>query len=191
MKRLLLFLIPVSMMFAGCGEQKENPFFAEEYNTPFEVPPFDEIDDEHFLPAIEEGIKRHKAEIDAIINNPEEPTFENTIVAYDKAGDMLSRVNSVFGGIRSAETNSRLQEIARETTPMLSAHSNSISMNMDLFERIEAVYEQREDLDLDQEQMRVVEMYYRDFERSGAALSEDDRERLGEINERMSMVSLE
>ncbi len=179
------------MMFAGCGEQKENPFFAEEYNTPFEVPPFDEIDDEHFLPAIEEGIKRHKAEIDAIINNPEEPTFENTIVAYDKAGDMLSRVNSVFGGLRSAETNSRLQEIARETTPMLSAHSNSIRMNMDLFERIEAVYEQREELDLDQEQMRVVEMYYRDFERSGAALPEDDRERLGEINERMSMVSLE
>ncbi|MFP4467655.1 MAG: M3 family metallopeptidase [Bacteroidales bacterium] len=191
MKRLLFFLIPVSMMFAGCGEQKENPFFAEEYNTPFEVPPFDEIDDEHFLPAIEEGIKRHKAEIDAIINNPEEPTFENTIVAYDKAGDMLSRVNSVFGGLRSAETNSRLQEIARETTPMLSAHSNSIRMNMDLFERIEAVYEQREELDLDQEQMRVVEMYYRDFERSGAALPEDDRERLGEINERMSMVSLE
>ncbi|MFP4691432.1 MAG: M3 family metallopeptidase [Bacteroidales bacterium] len=191
MKRLLFFLIPISMMFAGCGEQKENPFFAEEYNTPFEVPPFDEIDDEHFLPAIEEGIKRHKAEIDAIINNPEEPTFENTIVAYDKAGDMLSRVNSVFGGLRSAETNSRLQEIARETTPMLSAHSNSIRMNMDLFERIEAVYEQREELDLDQEQMRVVEMYYRDFERSGAALPEDDRERLGEINERMSMVSLE
>ena len=191
MKRLLLFLIPISMMFAGCGEQKENPFFAEEYNTPFEVPPFDEIDNEHFLPAIEEGIKRHKAEIEAIVNNPEEPTFENTIVAYDKAGEMLSRVNSVFGGLRSAETNPRMQEIARETTPMLSAHSNSIRMNMDLFERIEAVYEQREEMDLDQEQMRVVEMYYRDFERSGAALSDADRERLGEINERTSMISLQ
>ena len=178
-------------MFAGCGEQKENPFFAEEYNTPFEVPPFDEIDNEHFLPAIEEGIKRHKAEIEAIVNNPEEPTFENTIVAYDKAGEMLSRVNSVFGGLRSAETNPRMQEIARETTPMLSAHSNSIRMNMDLFERIEAVYEQREEMDLDQEQMRVVEMYYRDFERSGAALSDADRERLGEINERTSMISLQ
>ncbi len=191
MKRLLLFLIPISMMFAGCGEQKENPFFAGEYNTPFEVPPFDEIDNEHFLPAIEEGIQRHKAEIEAIVNNPEEPTFENTIVAYDKAGEMLSRVNSVFGGLRSAETNPRMQEIARETTPMLSAHSNSIRMNMDLFERIEAIYEQREEMDLDQEQMRVVEMYYRDFERSGAALSDADRERLGEINERTSMISLQ
>jgi len=179
------------MMFAGCGEQKENPFFAGEYNTPFEVPPFDEIDNEHFLPAIEEGIQRHKAEIEAIVNNPEEPTFENTIVAYDKAGEMLSRVNSVFGGLRSAETNPRMQEIARETTPMLSAHSNSIRMNMDLFERIEAIYEQREEMDLDQEQMRVVEMYYRDFERSGAALSDADRERLGEINERTSMISLQ
>ncbi len=178
-------------MFAGCGEQKENPFFAGEYNTPFEVPPFDEIDNEHFLPAIEEGIQRHKAEIEAIVNNPEEPTFENTIVAYDKAGEMLSRVNSVFGGLRSAETNPRMQEIARETTPMLSAHSNSIRMNMDLFERIEAIYEQREEMDLDQEQMRVVEMYYRDFERSGAALSDADRERLGEINERTSMISLQ
>jgi len=179
------------MMFAGCGEQKENPFFAEEYNTPFEVPPFDEIDNEHFLPAIEEGIQRHKAEIEAIVNNPEEPTFENTIVAYGEAGDMLSRVNSVFGGLRGAETNSRMQEIARETTPMLSAHSNSIRMNMDLFERIEAVYEQREEMDLDQEQMRVVEMYYRDFERSGAALTDADRERLAEINEKTSMISLQ
>ena len=178
-------------MFAGCGGQQDNPFFAEKYNTPFEVPPFDEIDDEHFLPAIEEGIKRHKAEIEAIINNPEEPTFENTIVAYDQAGEMLSRVNSVFGGLRSAETNPRMQEIARETTPMLSAHSNSIRMNMDLFERIEAVYEQREEMGLDQEQKRVVEMYHRDFVRSGAALSDADRERLGEINERTSMISLQ
>ncbi len=178
-------------MFAGCGGQQDNPFFAEKYNTPFEVPPFDEIDNEHFLPAIEEGIKRHKAEIEAIINNPEEPTFENTIVAYDQAGEMLSRVNSVFGGLRSAETNPRMQEIARETTPMLSAHSNSIRMNMDLFERIEAVYEQREEMGLDQEQKRVVEMYHRDFVRSGAALSDADRERLGEINERTSMISLQ
>ncbi len=178
------------MMFAGCAEQQENPFFSD-YDTPFDAPPFDQIDNEHFMPALEEGMRQHKAEIEAIVNNPEEPTFENTILAYDEAGRMLSKVSAVFGGLRSAETNDRLQEIAREATPMLSEHRNSISMNQDLFERIESVYEQREELDLDTEQMRVVERYYRDFVRNGVALPEDQREKLNEINERMSMVSLE
>lgn len=177
------------MIFAGCADQK-NPFFSD-FNTPFDVPPFDRIDDEHFLPAIEEGIRQHQAEIDAIVNNPEPPTFENTIVAYDHAGGMLRRVTPVFGGLRGAETNPRLQEIARETTPMLSAHINAIRMNQGLFERIQAVYDQRNDLGLDLEEMRVVEKYYRDFERSGAALPEDKRERLSELNQRMSMVSLQ
>ena len=191
MKNLLLFLIPLSMMmFAGCAEHQENPFFSD-YDTPFGAPPFDQIDNEHFMPALEEGMRQHKAEIEDIVNNSEEPTFENTIVAYDEAGRMLSKVSSVFGGLRSAETNDRLQEIAREATPMLSEHRNSISMNQDLFERIEAVYEQREDLGLDTEQMRVVERYYRDFARNGAALPDEQRERLGEINERMSMISLQ
>ncbi len=177
------------MIFAGCADQK-NPFFSD-FNTPFDAPPFDRIDDEHFLPAIEEGIRQHQAEIDAIVNNPEPPTFQNTIVAYDRAGGMLRRVTPVFGGLRDAETNPRLQEIARETTPMLSAHSNAIRMNQGLFERIQAVYEQRNELGLDLEEMRVVEKYYRDFERSGAALPEDKRERLSELNQRMSMVSLQ
>ncbi len=189
-------MIPVMMMMSGCGQGPAdgdlagNPFL-EEYNTPFDAPPFDRIDDEHFLPAIEEGIRQHKEEIDAIVNNPEAPTFENTIVAYDQAGGLLRRITPVFGGLRSAETNDRLQEIARETTPMLSAHSNSIRMNQDLFERIEAVYEQRHDKGLDKEQIRVVEMYYRDFERNGAALPEEERGKLGELSERMSMISLQ
>ncbi len=196
MKRLFFLMIPVMMMMSGCGQGPAdgdlagNPFL-EEYNTPFDVPPFDRIDDEHFIPAIEEGIRQHKEEIDAIINNPEEPTFENTIVAYDQAGDLLRRITPVFGGLRSAETNERLQEIARESTPMLSAHSNSIRMNLDLFERIDEVYEQRHEKRLDKEQIRVVEMYYRDFERSGAALPDEDREKLAELNEKMSMISLQ
>lgn len=177
------------MIFAGCADQK-NPFFSD-FKTPFDAPPFDRIDDEHFLPAIEEGIRQHQAEIDAIVNNPEPPTFENTIVAYDQAGGMLRRVTPVFGGLRGAETNPRLQEIAREATPMLSAHSNAIRMNQGLFERIQAVYEQRNELGLDLEEMRVVEKYYRDFERSGAALPEEKRERLSELSQRMSMVSLQ
>ena len=178
------------MMFASCADQQRNPLLTD-YNTPFDAPPFDRIDDEHFLPAIEEGIRQHQAEIDAIVNNPEPPTFENTIVAYDQAGSLLSRVSLVFGNLRSAETNPRLQEIARESTPLLSAHSTSIRMNQDLFERIHAVYEQRNELDLDLEQMRVVEQYYRDFERSGAALPEEKRQKLSELSERMSMVSLQ
>ncbi|TVR41054.1 MAG: M3 family peptidase [Bacteroidia bacterium] len=190
MRKLFLFFIPLTMMFAACTERSENPFFAD-YNTPFDVPPFDRIDDEHFLPAIEEGIRQHQAEIDAIVNNPEAPDFENTIVAYDQAGGMLRRVTPVFGGLRGAETNPRLQEIAREATPMLSAHSNAIRMNQELFARIQAVHEQRHEMDLDLEQLRVVEMYYRDFERGGAALPEDKREKLAELNARMSMVSLQ
>jgi len=196
MKSLFLVMIPVMIFMSGCGQRAGegdlagNPFL-EEYNTPFDVPPFDRIDDEHFLPAIKEGMRQHKEEIDALINNPEEPTFENTIVAYDQAGGLLRRVTPVFGGLRSAETNDRLQAIAREATPMLSAHNNSIRMNEDLFARIQSVYERRDELDLDREQMRLVEIYYRDFERSGAALPEEQREKLAELSERMSMVSLQ
>ncbi len=180
------------MILSSCGEKKadENPFFVE-WDTPFGSPPFDKIDEEHYLPAYEEGIKQHKEEIDAIVNNPEEPTFENTIVAYDQAGGLLRRVSPVFGGLRGAETNPRLQEIARETTPMLSAHSSAIRMNEGLFERIQTVYNNRHDLGLDSEQLNVVEKMYRDFERGGAALPEEQREELKEISERMSMVSLQ
>ncbi|MBW6496872.1 MAG: M3 family metallopeptidase [Bacteroidales bacterium] len=193
MRKFFLLLIPAVMLMSGCGERTakvDNPFFME-WDTPFGVPPFDKIDNEHFLPAYEEAIKQHRAEIDAIINNPDEPTFENTIVAYDQAGELMSKVGAVFGGLRGANTNDRLQEIARETTPMLSAHSNEIRMNQDLFGRIKAVYDKRETLGLDLEQMRLVEKIYQDFERGGAALPEEQREELKKLNERMSMISLQ
>lgn len=181
------------MLLSGCDNQTkpvENPFFTE-WDTPFGVPPFDQIDNEDFLPAYEEAIKQHKAEIEAIITNTEEPTFENTIVAYDRAGELMSKVGAVFGGLRGANTNDRLQEIARETTPMLTAHSNEIRMNQDLFGRIKAVYDKRETLDIELEEMRLVEKIYQDFERGGAALPEEKREELKKLNERMSMISLQ
>ena len=181
------------MLMSGCNEQTktaENPFFAE-WDTPFGVPPFDQIDNEDFLPAYEEAIKQHKAEIDAIINDPDAPTFENTIVAYDQSGELMSKVGAVFGGLRGANTNDRLQEIARETTPMLTAHSNEIRMNQDLFGRIKTVYDQRESLGLDLEDMRLLEKTYQDFERGGAALPQEQREELKKLNERMSMISLQ
>jgi peptidyl-dipeptidase Dcp len=189
MRKLLLFLIPVSIMMSCQQAEKPNPFFVE-WNTPFGTPPFHLIEDDHYLPAYEEALAQHMAEIEAIIASPEVPTFENTIVAFDKAGEMLSKVGSVFGGIRGANTNDKLQEIANEITPKLSVHYSNIQLNQDLFAKIKSVYENRQNLNLDVEQMRLVEKMYQDFERNGAALPEEKREQLKKINERMSMVSL-
>jgi peptidyl-dipeptidase Dcp len=189
MKKLPFFLIAAIMMLGCTQTEKPNPFFVE-WDTPFSTPPFHLIAEGHYLPAYEEGILQHKAEIDAIINNTEEPNFENTIVAYDQAGELLSKVGAVFGGLRGAHTSDSLDAIARITTPMLTAHYNSIRLNQDLFAKIKSVYDNRESFNLDIEQMRVVEKIYKDFERGGAALPEEKREELKKISERMSMVSL-
>ena len=182
------------MIITSCTNQGEktkqgNPFLAE-FNTPFQVPPFDIIDTTHFIPAFMAGIEEEKAEIDAIINNPEEPIFENTIVPYDQAGEIIRRAD-VFYSLNSANTNPTMQKIARELNPIMSAHYNEINLNQELFKRIKSVYEKRESLGLDKEQLRVVEKYYRDFERNGAALPEEQREELKKINEKLSMLSLE
>lgn len=190
MRKLLVLFIALSAVISGCSTAEENPLLTD-FNTPFDAPPFDRIENEHFLPAYEKAIEQHKAEIADIVNNNAAPDFENTIVAYDNAGEMLSRVSRIFGGLNSANTNNRMQEIAKETTPMLSAHRNEIRFNEQLFARIKAVYDQREELGLDPEQMRVVEKIYEDFARNGAALPEEQRNRLKSINERLSMVSLQ
>jgi peptidyl-dipeptidase Dcp len=192
MRKITLLLILFVMIFSSCNEKNapDNPFFVK-WDTPFGTPPFDKIQEDHYIPAYEEGMRQHQAEIDAIVNNSDEPTFENTIVAYDNAGALLRRVSAVFGGLNGAETNDRMQEIARTTTPMLSSHYNSISLNEGLFSRIKAVYDQREALNLNQEQSIVLEKIYRDFERNGAALPLEQRDELKSINERMSIVSLQ
>jgi peptidyl-dipeptidase Dcp len=193
MKKLTFLLILIGMVIVSCtnmekGNTEENPFLTE-YNTPHQVPPFDLIDTTHFIPAFKAGIDQEKAEIEAIINNTEESNFENTILAFDQAGEILRKV-SVFYSLNAANTNSTLQRIARELNPMMSAHRNWIGLNQGLFEKIKAVYDKRETLNLDKEQMRVVEKMYRDFERNGAALPESDREELKKINEKLSMLSL-
>lgn len=192
MKKFFLVLLSLGFLLTACQQEQkpENPFFTE-FNTPYGVPPFDRIDDEHYLPAFEEAIARHEADIEAIVANTEAPTFENTIVAYDRSGEMLSRVSPVFSGVRGANTNPRMQEIAREVTPMLSSHSNKIRFNQELFARIKTVYDQRESLNLNNEQMRVVEKIYNDFARNGAALPEAEREELKALNEKISMTSLQ
>ncbi len=170
-------------------KKDDNPFF-KPYDTPFDVPPFDRIRNEHFLPAIKEGMAREQAEVEAIINNPAPPTFENTIAALDHTGIFLSDVNSVYGALQSANTNKDLQALARETSPMLAAHNDSINLNPRLFERIKAVYDQREKLGLDQEQLFLLETTYKNFVRSGALLDEAQKVKLRELNKELSLLSV-
>lgn len=187
MKGTILLLLALFCM--NISAQNNNPFFVE-WNTPFHTPPFNEIKTEHFLPAIEHGIKLEKEEVDAITNNQEEPTFENTIVAYEKAGKFLSRVNRVFGSLRGTMTNDELQAVARETTPLLSKHGDDISLNPMLFERIKKVYDKRESLNLSVEENRLLENQYSGFVRSGANLSEEKKSELRKINDELSMLGL-
>lgn len=179
-------------VFVSCKQQKQtsdNPFFAE-YTTPFGVPPFDKIDTSHYMPAFTEGIKQHEEEINAIANNTEAPTFDNTILAYDKSGKLLTKVSKVFFNVKGANTNDQMQVIAEKVTPLLSAHYDNISMNAKLFERIKAVYNNRETAQLDAQQKRVVEKYFRDFERDGANLPKEKQDLLKKINQELAMLSV-
>jgi peptidyl-dipeptidase Dcp len=191
MKRVIYLLLLVMPAFMSCKQQKnaDNPFFAE-YSTPFQVPPFDKIDTSHYMPAFIEGMKQHNEEILAITENKEAPNFENTILAFDKSGKLLTKVSKVFFNVNEANTNEKMQEIAQKVTPLLSAHSDNISMNAKLFERIKAVYDNRESMNLDAQQKRAVEKYYRDFEREGANLPKDKQDLLKKINEKLAMLSV-
>jgi peptidyl-dipeptidase Dcp len=192
MKRL--FLIPLAVgVLASCqskdSEESVNPFFAE-YETPFEAPPFDEIEESHYLPAFKEGIKQAQEEVETIAVNPEAPTFENTILALDQSGELLTKVSSVFYPLRSAVSNDSIQSIAREISPLMSQHRDAVMMNMDLFARVKEVYENMDTAGLDDSQKRVVTKYYQDFVRSGANLNPEEQERLKAINTELSSLTL-
>jgi len=195
MVKIGITLFAVALIFSSCNQKKapqkdmNNPFFKEN-TTPFQVPPFNEIKLEHYMPATEEGIAEQGAEIKAITDNKEEATFNNTILALDLSGDLLNNVGNVFFNLNSANTNDEMQALAREITPKLSAHRDNIMLNKDLFKRVKAVYEKRNDLKLDAEQLRVVEKYYQDFERSGANLPEDKQAELRKLNDELSMAEL-
>lgn len=168
----------------------QNPFF-EKYNTPHQTVPFDKIKNEHYEPAMLEGIKLHEAEIEAIINNPEAPTFANTIVAYEKSGKFLDRVTTVFGNLRSAETNDDLQKIAQKMIPLLSEHSNNISLNEKLFQRVKAVYKQKSKLSLTIEQAKLLDDIYDGFVRRGANLQGEARNKYRELSKKISTLTLQ
>ncbi len=177
------------MLVFSCAPP-ENPLLTD-FDTPYNVPPFDKIEEEHFMPAFEEAMNQHNREIEEITTNPGDPTFENTLEAYDKSGYLLSEVNNVFRNLNSSHTNDKLQEIAREITPKLSSHYDNILLDRELFERIEHVYDRKGELDLNDEQQMLLDKVYRNFIRAGAALPDDEQERLKEINERISSLTLD
>ena len=194
MKRFagLLLMSTFLMTFASCGSSKqsgENPLLTE-WKTPYGVPPFDQIRPEHFMPAFEQGMSLHDAEIAAIVENNDEATFENVILAFDNSGQMLAQTRLVFEMLCAAETNERMQAIQEQALPMLSAHADRILLNEPLFARVKEVYDRRESLGLDAEQSRLLQKTYDRFVRSGALLEGEQKERLKQINEELTRVAV-
>lgn len=186
---IILILLPFLLM--ACNQKQtmnQNPLFSAS-ELPFEAPNFDEINEEHFIPAFDHGIEQQLAEIGKIASNEDEPTFDNTILAMEKSGVMLSRVSRVFYNLTSANTNDQIQQIQSEMAPKLAAHSDDILLNNELFKRVETVYENRESSDLDEASMKLLEDTYRDFVRAGALLNADEQQRMRQINEQMSELT--
>lgn len=161
------------------------------FNTKHNTAPFSQIKIEDYVPAFQEGIALAKAEIDAIVNNPDAPTFENTIVAMDYSGDILDRLSSIFFNLNSAETNDEMQKIAQEVSPWLSEFGNDIRLNAELFARVKAVYDQKESLNLNPEQTTLLDKKYKSFSRNGANLPEEKKNQLREIDKELSKLSLQ
>ena len=185
---IILGFLSVQPATAQSG-QKDNPFF-QARTTPFKVPPFNKIRKEHYLPAFKEGMRREQAEIDAIAASRKTPNFANTIAAMDHSGIFLSDVSSVFYSLLSAETSPDLQAIARDVSPLLSAHNDNINLNEKLFARVKAVYEQRLKLKLSPEEDYLLENTYKGFIRSGAMLDAAGKARLRELNAELSLLGL-
>ena len=189
MKKMFLAACAAAMM-CGCSggdTAANNPFFAE-WDTPFGVPPFEQIKPEHYKPAFTQGMEEQKAEIEAIVNNTEDATFENTIVALDQSGALLNKVSYVFFGQTNANTNDELQAINAEISPLLTQHGDDISMNPALFARVKAVYENKDNAGLDKEQMKLLEETYKDFVRGGANLDSVSQAKLRELNTEISSL---
>ena len=194
MRRFPLFVSAIALMMTieSCAlteANSDNPLLAE-WTTSYGVPPFDKILPKHYLPAFEEAIAQNCAEIDAIVASTEVPTFDNVVLAYDNSGKLLTDIYNVYGMITSAETNSELQALDEQIIPMLSAHFDQISLNEGLFNKVKTVYDKRETLKLDAEQMRLTEKIYDSFVRGGALLSSGDKAKLQKINEELSLLGV-
>lgn len=167
----------------------ENPFLSA-YDTPFGVPPFDRINESHFRPALEAGMTRHAEEVAAIATNPEPPTFDNTIVALEASGELLSTVNIVLNNLNSAHTSDSIQAIVKDMAPRLSAHQDQIRMNPQLFARVKTLWDNRDSLGLTEEQAQLLENTYKSFVRGGANLTDEDKARLQQINQELAVLTV-
>lgn len=191
----LIFAAAMSCMVCACGQQVAdtgNPFLSE-FETPYGTPDFDRIKVEHYEPAFLKGIEQQNEEIKAIVENPEEPSFENTIVALDNSGEILARVSGVFFALTEADTNDEMMALEAKIAPMLSEHSDNIFLNQDLYKRVAAVHAQEEagKIQLTTEQHYLLDKYYKEFVRSGAGLDAQKQERLREINKQLSTLTIE
>ena len=189
-KPFYIFLI----IFLGLGCENNgaemNPLL-KEYDTPYQIPPFEKIREEHYMPAFLKGMETHLEEIDKIANNPESPTFENTIVELERTGKTLDKVSDVFFNLLSSNTNEEMDKIAAEISPKLSAHSDAIKLNKKLFSRVDTVYEDRKNLSLNTEQTRLIEETHKHFIRAGVKLNEESMSKLTEINQELSSLSVQ
>jgi len=186
-----MFLL-IMALFTGTSNtaHSANPFFTD-YATPFQIPPFEEIKMEHYKPGFEQGMKEHLDEINDITANTEAATFENTFVALERTGKTLDKVSDVFFNLLSSNTNDQMDSLAQEMSPKLSAHSDSILLNKDLFHRVKSVYEKRKSLNLNPEQTRLIEETHKYFVRAGVQLDENSMERLTAINQELSSLSVQ
>ncbi len=185
--RKIFFII--TLLFTYNMTQAINPFLGK-YKTPYGTAPFDKIKTEHYEPAFEEGIRQHQKEIDAIVNQKSVPTFENTIEALDRSGDLLTRVSNVFFALLSAESNDEMMEISQRISPKLSEHSNNINLNEGLFQRVKAVYDHREEINLTPEQNMLLNETYNGFVRCGVNLSGTDKEKYRELSSELNKLTL-
>lgn len=195
MKKTMTLLVLSSILLIGCGKKDandqlaDNPFL-QEWNTPFNVPPFDKIDTSDYIPAFEEGMRQQNAEIDSIINNSEDPTFENTILAMENSGQLLNKVSAVFFNLAECLNNPTMEAIAEEIYPKLSAHSDNISMNPKLFERVKYVYDRKDTRKYTPEEYRLLNETYKSFVRGGANVPAEQQARFKAINEQLSLLTL-
>ena len=191
MKGKLLTAGAALAIFMSCGSMETSNPLLTDSQAPFGAPEFDKIKNEHYLPAFEAGVAEAKAEIDAIVANPEEPTFENTIEAMEFSGRTLNKVASIFYNLMEANTNDQMQEIAEKIAPMMTEYSMYVSLNDVLFQRVKAVYEKKDELGLDQDQMTLLEDSYKSFVRGGANLSAEDKAVYSKWSEELSLLTLQ
>lgn len=188
-KTIIMVAACAAISLTSCKQEMSNPLLTTS-GLRYEAPAFDKITEEHYLPAFEAAIAEGKQEIEAIVNNPDAPTFENTILELEYAGGKLNTVAGIFYNLNEANTNSRMQEIAEQISPMMTEYSLSIMLNPKLFERVKAVYGQRESLDLSQEEAKLLEKTYKSFADNGANLSEEDKAKYSKIQEELSLATL-